>query len=141
MTKKRDIFERLALREKVIAMSRADTIRTLDEEYQKISAIGDKLTEMAAETQLKPGTTSMMALRSAKHYGGKISEQVKLIESRKGFLETEINDEQIILSQALIRKNRATDKSRQYQQMVRDQKEEKADTDVPRSQRHAVTKA
>jgi hypothetical protein len=66
---------------------------------------------------------------------------VKLIESRKGFLETEINDEQIILSQALIRKNRAADKSRQYQQMVRDQKEEKADTDVPRSQRHAVTKA
>jgi len=141
MTRKRDIFERLALREKVIAMARADSIRTLDEEHQKISAIGDKLNEMAAETQLKIGTTSMMALRASQHYGSKISEQVKLIESRKGFLETEINDEQIILSQALVRKNRATDKSRQHKQMMREEKEEKAETDVPRSHRTGMTKA
>jgi hypothetical protein len=55
MSKPRDIFQRLALREKMTVMARAETIRTLDDEHQKISNIGEKLTQMADETQPNPG--------------------------------------------------------------------------------------
>ena len=133
MTKPRDIFQRLALREKLTVMARAETIRTLDDEHKKISNIGDKLTEMADNTRPHPGLTSMMSLRAAQHYGGKISEQLKVIEQRMSFLEDEINEERFTLGTALNRQNRAEEKSRQYQLTKREEKQEKAETDIPRA--------
>ncbi|MBT6258100.1 MAG: hypothetical protein HOI92_09955 [Alphaproteobacteria bacterium] len=132
MSKPRDIFQRLALREKMTVMARAETIRTLDDEHQKISNIGEKLTQMADETQPNPGITSMMSLRSAQHYSSKIHEQLKVIEQRKGFLEEEISEERLTLGTALSRQNRAEEKSRQYRQNKKEEHQEKAANDVPR---------
>ncbi|MEC8728568.1 MAG: hypothetical protein VXX58_07300, partial [Pseudomonadota bacterium] len=92
MNKPKDIFQRLALREKMTVMARAETIRTLDDEHKKISDIGEKLNQMADETRPNPGVTSMLSLRSAQHYSGKIHEQLKVIEQRKTFLEDEISE-------------------------------------------------
>jgi hypothetical protein len=131
MSKSRDIFQRLALREKMTVMARAETIRTLDDEHQKISNIGEKLTQMADETQPNPGVTSMMSLRSAQHYSSKIHEQLKVIEQRKGFLEDEICDERLTLGTALSRQNRAEEKSRQYHQAKKENLQEKAENDIP----------
>jgi superfamily II RNA helicase len=132
MTKQRKLLNRLAIREKITAMARAETIRTLDEEINKITSINEKLEQMAIETQIKTKTTTMMALRSAQHYGGKIHEQMKVIENRVKFLEEERLEEAQIMGQALTRQKHATEKSRQRHILDRDEKEEKAATDVPR---------
>lgn len=133
MSKPRDIFQRLALREKMAVMARAETIRTLDDEQKKISNIGEKLSQMADETRPNPGVTSMLSLRSAQHYSGKIHEQLKVIEQRITFLDDEISEERITLGTALSRQNRAEEKSRQYQRDKREETQEKADTDIPRA--------
>lgn len=133
MNKPKDIFQRLALREKMTAMARAETIRTLDDEHKKISNIGEKLNQMVDETRPNPGVTSMLSLRAAQHYSGKIHEQLKVIEQRKTFLEDEISEERITLGTALSRQNRAEEKSRLYQRDKREEKQEKADSDIPRS--------
>ncbi len=133
MNKPKDIFQRLALREKMTVMARAETIRTLDDEHKKISNIGEKLNQMVDETRPNPGVTSMLSLRSAQHYSGKIHEQLKVIEQRKTFLEDEISEERITLGTALSRQNRAEEKSRLYQRDKREEKQEKADSDIPRS--------
>ena len=132
MTRRRNLLQRLAMREKITAMARAENIRTLDEELHKITSINEKLQQMAIETQIKTGTTSMMALRSAQHYGSKIHEQMKVIENRVKFLEEERIEEAQIMGQALTRQKHATEKSRQQHILERDEKEEKATTDVPR---------
>jgi len=132
MTRRRNLLQRLAMREKITAMARAENIRTLDEELHKITSINEKLQQMAIETQIKTGTTSMMALRSAQHYGSKIHEQMKVIENRVKFLEEERIEEAQIMGQALTRQKHATEKSRQQHILERDEKEEKAATDVPR---------
>jgi len=132
MTRRRNLLQRLAMREKITAMVRAENIRTLDEELHKITSINEKLQQMAIETQIKTGTTSMMALRSAQHYGSKIHEQMKVIENRVKFLEEERVEEAQIMGQALTRQKHATEKSRQQHILELDEKEEKAATDVPR---------
>jgi len=132
MSKRRDLFQRLAMREKLTAMARAETIRTLDEELDKITSINEKLQQMAEETKVKLGETTMMALRSAQHYGGKINEQIKVIENRVLFLEEERLEETQIMGQALTRQKHALEKSKHHRQSERDAIEEKAATDVPR---------
>jgi len=132
MSKRRDLFQRLAMREKLTAMARAETIRTLDEELDKITSINKKLQQMAEETKVKPGETTMMALRSAQHYGGKINEQIKVIENRVLFLEEERLEETQIMGQALTRQKHALEKSKHQRQIERDAIEEKAASDVPR---------
>ncbi|XDZ64948.1 hypothetical protein AB8880_08415 [Alphaproteobacteria bacterium LSUCC0684] len=132
MSKRRNLFHRLAMREKITAMARAETIRTLDDEIHKITSINEKLEQMALETKIKAGTTTMMALRSAQHYGSKIHEQMKVIENRVKFLEEERIEEAQIMGQALTRQKHATEKSRLQHILEREEIEEKAATDVPR---------
>jgi len=139
MSRRRNLFQRLAMREKITAMARAETIRTLDEELNKINSINERLREMAQATQIRAGTTTMMALRSAQHYGGKIHEQMKIIENRVTFLEEERSEEAQIMGQALTRQKHATEKSRQQHLLEREEREEKAATDTPRINTSSAT--
>ena len=132
MSKQHNMFQRLAMLEKIDAMGHADAIQTLDEELHKINGLNTRLREIVTETELKSGTTNMMALRSAQHYVGKIHEQLKLIGNRKIFIEEEIAQETETMGKILSRQKHATEKARQQVIQERDAREEKAATDVPR---------
>jgi len=133
MANRRNMFHRLAMREKIEAMGHADAIRTLDDELQKISGLNDRLNQIANETKIQTGTTNMMALRSAQHYASKIHEQLKLIGNRIVFIEEELSQETEIMGKYLSRQKRALEKAKKQVARERNATEDQIAEDLQRT--------
>ena len=128
--KQKSVYERYTLKQKIDISKRAETMRTLNSELKKSKELAKQLTEIAKQTEIKPGETNAMSLRSSSWYSTIVQEQVETSEIRNKFLQQEIDDSRKILAKAVHRKNKSEEAWHRYEAVEQADKEDKFEQDL-----------
>ena len=127
--KQKSVYERYTLKQKIDISKRAETMRTLNSELKKSKELAKQLTEIAKQTEIKPGETNAMSLRSSSWYSTIIQEQLETTENRNKFLQQEVDDNRKILAKAVHRKNKSEEAWHRYEAVEQAHKEDKFEQD------------
>jgi|TARA_X000000950_G_scaffold260137_1_gene329241 CRISPR/Cas system CSM-associated protein Csm2 small subunit len=128
--KQKSVYERYTLKQKIDISKRAETMRTLNSELKKSKELAKQLTEIAKQTEIKPGETNAMSLRSSSWYSKIVQEQLETSENRNKFLQQEIDDSRKILAKAVHRKNKSEEAWHRYEAVEQADKEDKFEQDL-----------
>ena len=127
--RKKNIFDLLALKEKIASNKYLLKMQTLKEEKNKIEQILIQLNELKNEDNSNQ-STSAWELKSASNIQEKIFEQISLADLRL----KKINHEIIVLEQKFIeheiRKNRSKEKSKQIKRSISIENENKLEAEI-----------
>ena len=137
--KQKSIYERFTLKQKIDISKKAETMRNLNSELNKSQELAKQLIEIAKQTEIKPGETNAMSLRSSSWYNTIVQEQLETTENRNIFLQQEVDDNRKTLAKALHRKNKSEEAWHQYDASEKANKEEKFEQDLI-SRRRNVSK-
>jgi len=135
MRKDKTIYDKLALKEKMLMMQKARGMKTLQEELTRVTSIKDQLKAIVDDTAIKKGETSVRELRSSNWYSAQIHDQLATVENRSEFLSEEVGTQKKYIAEALHRHNRSLEKADERRRLLREEREEKAASDVPRINR------
>ena len=91
MAKRKSIYERLALKQKVEIARKSQTMRTLREELERTTKIQTQLSTIIDDTAIKPGASTAMQIRSSSWYAARVHEQLMTISNRNEFLDAEVS--------------------------------------------------
>ena len=91
MAKRKSIYERLALKQKVEMAKKSQAMRTLREELERTTNIQTQLSAIIGDTAIKLGATTAMQIRSSSWYATRVHEQLMTISNRKEFLDAEVS--------------------------------------------------
>ena len=128
--KQKSIYERYTLKQKIDISKRADTMRTLSSELNKSQGVAKQLSEIAKQTEIKPGETNAMSLRSSSWYSTIVQEQLETTENRNKFLQQEVDDNRKILAKAVHRKNKSEEAWHRHEAVEQANKEDKFEQDL-----------
>jgi hypothetical protein len=128
--KQKSIYERYTLKQKIDISKRAETMRTLNSELKKSQELAKQLFEIAKQTEITPGETNAMSLRSSSWYSTIIQEQLETTENRNKFLQQEVDDNRKILAKAVHRKNKSEEAWHRYEAVEQAHKEDKFEQDL-----------
>ena len=128
--KQKSIYERYTLKQKIDISKRADTMRTLSSELNKSQELAKQLSEIAKQTEIKPGETNAMSLRSSSWYSTIVQEQLETTENRNKFLQQEVDDNRKILAKAVHRKNKTKEAWHRHEAVEQANKEDKFEQDL-----------
>ena len=136
--KKKSIYERYSIKQKINVTRQSEIMQTLNLELKKSRELSLQLNQIAKQTEIKPGETNAIFLRSSYWYGTKVQEQLESAKNRNAFLEKEVNDSRKLLAKAVNKKNKSLDLWNQYEATKNREKEEKIDEEL--SSRKRVSK-
>ena len=137
--KQKSIYERYTLKQKIDISKKTETMRTLNSELNKSQELAKQLIEIAKQTEIKPGETNAMSLRSSSWYNTIVQEQLETTENRNIFLQQEVDDNRKTLAKSVQRKNKSEEAWHQYDASEKANKEEKFEQDLI-SRRRNVSK-
>ncbi len=136
--KQKSIYERYSIQQKINVTRQSEIMQTLNSELKKSRELSLQLNQIAKQTEIKPGETNAIFLRSSYWYGTKVQEQLESAKNRNAFLEKEVNDSRKLLAKAVNKKNKSLDLWNQYEATKNREKEEKIDEEL--SSRKRVSK-
>ena len=128
--KQKSIYERYTLKQKIDISKRADTMRTLSSELNKSQELAKQLSEIAKQTEIKPGETNAMSLRSSSWYSTIVQEQLETTENRNKFLQQEVDDNRKTFAKAVYRKNKSEEAWHRHEAVEQENKEVKFEQDL-----------
>jgi hypothetical protein len=128
--KQKSIYERYTLKQKIDISKRADTMRTLSSELNKSQELAKQLSEIAKQTEIKPGETNAMSLRYSSWYSTIVQEQLETTENRNKFLQQEVDDNRKILAKAVHQKNKSEEAWHRHEAVEQANKEDKFEQDL-----------
>ena len=105
-------------------------MRTLSSELNKSQELAKQLSEIAKQTEIKPGETNAMSLRSSSWYSTIVQEQLETTENRNKFLQQEVDDNRKILAKAVHRKNKSEEAWHRHEAVEQANKEDKFEQDL-----------
>ena len=133
--KQKSIYERYTLKQQINITKQAEIMRTLNSELEKSLELAEQLNEIAKQTEIKPGSTNAMSLRSSSWYGTRVQEQLETTENRNKFLQKEVDDTRKTLAKAVHRKNKSVEYWNQHEADQLTKKEEKSDQELANRKR------
>ena len=113
--KKKSIYERYSIKQKINVTRQSEIMQTLNLELKKSRELSLQLNQIAKQTEIKPGETNAIFLRSSYWYGTKVQEQLESAKNRNAFLEKEVNNSRKLLAKAVNKKNKSLDLWNQYE--------------------------
>ena len=125
MAKRRSIYERLALKQKLEMAKKGQAMRTLREELERTTNIETQLSEIADDTAVKPGATTAMHIRSASWYATRVHEQLTTISNRNEFLNAEVSAQEKQLAAERYRHELSVKKGIEQRRREREQREDR----------------
>ena len=125
MAKRRSIYERLALKQKLEMAKKGQAMRTLREELERTTNIETQLSEIADDTAVKPGATTVMHIRSASWYATRVHEQLTTISNRNEFLNAEVSAQEKQLAVGRYRHELSVKKGIKHRRREREQREDR----------------
>ena len=125
MVKRRSIYERLALKQKLEMAKKGQAMRTLREELERTTNIETQLSEIADDTAVKPGATTAMHIRSASWYATRVHEQLTTISNRNEFLNAEVIAQEEQLAAERYRHELSVKKGIEQRRREREQREDR----------------
>lgn len=129
--KKKSVYDRLALKQKLAMVQKALAVQTLQEELDRTTSVRDQLATIIDDTAIKTGPSSAMLLRSANWYGGQIQEQLTTITNRTEILGEEVAEQRARMAVDRHRFNLANEKSEAHQRQLAEESEERAMAAMP----------
>ena len=123
MAKRKSIYERLALKQKVEMTRKSQAMRTLREELERTTKIQTQLSAIVDNTAIKPGAATVMQIRSASWYGTRVHEQLKTISNRNEFLNAEVSAQEEQLATERYRHELSVKKGIEHRRRERDMRE------------------
>ncbi len=131
MSKRKSIYERLALKQKVEIARRSQAMRTLREELERTTKIQTQLSKIVDDTAIKPGFATVMQIRSATWYSTRVHEQLTTIGNRNEFLNAEVSAQEEQLAIERHRHELSIKKGIEHQRREREQREDRLDALLP----------
>ena len=125
MAKRKSIYERLALKQKVEMARKTRAMRTLREELERTTKIQKQLSAIVDDTAIKPGTTTAMQIRSASWYSARMHEQLTTISNRNEFLNAEVSAQEEQLSTERYRHELSVKKGIEHRRREQEQHEDR----------------
>ena len=119
--KRRDsIFDRLALKEKLPINQQMRSLGALNSEFQKLEDMRVKLSEMAAESALKPDEQTAFALRSSAELNYQIRDQLETASNRSDHLSEELKFMRQKIAMSDRRREKSVSKAEQIRRTSRE---------------------
>lgn len=129
---KRNIYERLALKERVNMMKKARDLDLLVEELEAVQSLMQQIREAIESEDGTNRAVTAMQLRSDNWFREKIMEQRAMVENRCMFLDGEVQTARAKLSEARYRHQKASDKALARRRAEALEKEQKRENDQPK---------
>ena len=131
MASGRNIFQLLALKQKLALARKTKAVRTLQDELDRTEEVRDRLADMAQGMNVPLGETTVGHLRSASWYGNQVQEQLTTISNRADFLSEEVASHRRDAAQVRHQHNRAVEKGEVHERLQRDLREARNDAALP----------
>ena len=125
MAKRKSIYERLALKQKVEMTRKSQAMRTLREELERTTKIQTQLSAIVDDTAIKPGATTVMQIRSASWYATRVYEQLTTISNRNEFLNAEVSAQEEQLAAERYRHELSVKKGVEHRRREREQRDDR----------------
>ena len=125
MKKRKSIYERLSLKQKVEMARKSQAMRTLREELERTNKIQTQLSAIIGDTAIKLGATTAMQIRSSSWYATRVHEQLMTISNRKEFLDAEVSAKEEQLAAERYRHELAVKKGNEHCRREREMLEDR----------------
>ena len=128
--KRRDaIFNRLALKEKLFINQQMRNLGALNIELQKLTAMREKLSDMAADSAPKIQEQTAFTLRSSAELNYQIRDQLETASNRSDHLSQELKSMRQKIALSDRRREKSASKAEQIRRTDRDKREARRDND------------
>ena len=98
--KRASIFKKMALRDKLEAVRKRQSLTVLRDELSKNQDVRDKLEELVDQADCPDEAQTGMALHSASWYNMRVRDQLEMVENRCTHLDNEVQTMQTDLARA-----------------------------------------
>ena len=132
MPRKKNTFEKLALKEQIEMTKKAHDVKLLHEELKNSELMKQQIDDALAQTPNNRAATTGNELKSGNWFVEKILEQRVTIQNKCDFLQNEATMAQEKLSAARRRHAKASDKASARRREIMLEKENKREADLPK---------
>lgn len=132
MPRKKNTFEKLALKEQIEMTKKARDVKLLHEELKNSELMKQQIDDALAQTPKNRAATTGNELKSGNWFVEKILEQRVTIQNKCDFLQNEATMAQEKLSAARWRHAKASDKASARRREIMLEKENKREADLPK---------
>ena len=130
MKKRKSIYERLSLKQKVEMARKSQAMRTLREELERTNKIQTQLSAIIDDTAIKPGATTAMK-SFIELYATRVYEQLTTISNRNEFLDAEVSAQEQQLAAERYRYELSVKKGIEHRRREREQREDRVAALLP----------
>ena len=128
--KQKSIYERYTLKQRINITKQSEAMRTLNSELEKSLDLAKQLTEIAKQTEVKPGKTNAASLRSSSWYGNRVQEQLETTKNRNEFLKREVDETRKIFAKAVHRKNKSEESWHRHEADQKAKREDRNEQEI-----------
>ncbi|MAK57636.1 MAG: hypothetical protein CML26_03605 [Rhizobiales bacterium] len=132
MPRKKNTFEKLALKEQIEMTKKARDVKLLHEELKNSELMKQQIDDALAQTPKNRAATTGNELKAGNWFVEKILEQRVTIQNKCDFLQNEATMAQEKLSAARRRHAKASDKASARRREIMLEKENKREADLPK---------
>ena len=125
MAKRKSVYERLVLKQKVEMARKSQRMRTLREELERTTKIQTQLSTIIDDTAIKPGASTAMQIRSSSWYAARVHDQLMTISNRNEFLDAEVSAQEEQLATERYRHELAVKKGNEQRHREREMLEDR----------------
>ncbi len=132
------IFEKVALKQRLDVMRKSRNLAVLREELQKTESLCEQLDAILKDIMTRTGEQSVASLRADSWYRTNVLEQLKTLENRSQFLQTEIHDANTELVKVRRKETRALEAARDQKRQRLEKAEQKRESELPLRNKRGV---
>ena len=132
------IFEKLALKKRLDVMRKSRSLAVLREELEKTESLCEQLDAILKDIMTRTGKQSVASLRADSWYRTNVLEQLKTLENRSQFLQTEIHNANKGLAKVRRKETRALEAARDQKRQRLEKAEHKRESELPLRNKHGV---
>ena len=126
----KNIFELIALKEKIAIARKIKAVNVLQDEITKAEILEEQLDDALQATQDQTGEQNIGQLRSNAWYRTQIMDQRSSVKNRHEFLSNEVSSERLSIAQARLKREKSVEKSQTYKTSQLLEKENKFEADI-----------
>ena len=132
------IFEKVALKQRLDVMRKSRSLAVLREELQKTESLCEQLDAILKDIMTRTGKQSAASLRADNWYRTNVLEQLKTLENRSQFLQTEIHNANTELAKVRRKETRALEAARDQKRQRLEKAEQKRESELPLRNKRGV---
>ena len=132
------IFEKVALKQRLDVMRKSRSLAVLREELEKAESLCEQLDAILKDITTRTGKQSVASLRADSWYRTNVLEQLKTLENRSQFLQTEIHNTNKDIAKVRRKETRALEAARDQKRQRLEKAEQKRESELPLRNKRGV---